>query len=107
MKCGIPRRMRCSRPDSKHRQRRVKICKTFALALTSAAPQLMLNAYGSTITPAFRYPRSGSYLSLSSGGSWRNDLLAFPGRGAATELKMNTSKKWQVFLRSCEEAARD
>jgi hypothetical protein len=38
MKHDILRRMRCNRLDSKHSQRRVKICKTFALALTCRRP---------------------------------------------------------------------
>jgi hypothetical protein len=41
MKRGIRRR---NRRDSKAMQRRVKICKTFALTLTCRALQLMLNA---------------------------------------------------------------
>jgi hypothetical protein len=34
MKRCIRRRLHCNRPESKHRHRQVKICKTFALALT-------------------------------------------------------------------------
>jgi hypothetical protein len=69
MKCGIPRRMCCNRPESKHRQRLVKICKTFALSLTwhrATVDAGCVQFYYYTCVPV--HLRSGSYLSLSSGG---------------------------------------
>jgi membrane fusion protein, multidrug efflux system len=59
----------------------------------------MLASWGSTITAAFRFlpePLQREDLGV------RRSATHFPGRGFATESKMNTSNEWRFNRRSCE-----
>src|SRR3984957_5979604 len=59
----------------------------------------MLASWGSTITAAFRFlpePLQREDLGV------RRSAAHFPGRGFATESKMNTSNEWRFNRRSCE-----